>query len=442
ELVAMGAAITDTTERRRAEAARERLQLATAAFAAAATVRDVAHATVAEARQAFESESAALLVLEGERLELRAFAALSEEYQKRMAMVPLHEQRPITVAARTGQAVIVRNAAEMAERFPVLAGAVPAVAVVPMIASGTTVGVLMIDFERPRELDAGERDLLDALAGQSAVALARAQLYEREHTVAQTLQASLLPRVLPQIPGLDIAARLEAGAPGLDVGGDFYDAFALGEDAWGVAIGDVCGKGVEAAALTALARHTVRAAARTEASPAAVLEALNRAALAESKPGQFLTAVYARLVARPEGGFAVALACGGHPPPVVLDAALSRRDLACSGTLLGAVADPEIVDSRFALDPGDTMLLYTDGLTEAGAPEGTLDTDDVADLLAAARGATAAQTAEGCLDRALATAGGVARDDVAVLVAQVAPREPALSTAGRNRARESSTAGQ
>jgi serine phosphatase RsbU (regulator of sigma subunit) len=127
---------------------------------------------------------------------------------------------------------------------------------------------------------------------------------------------------------------------------------------------------------------------------------------------------------------------------VVLDAALARRELTCSGTLLGAVADPEVVDARFVLDAGDTMLLYTDGLTEAGAPGATLETHEVADLLAAARGATAAQTAEGCLDRALAGTGGVSRDDVAVLVLQVAPREPALSTAGRKRAGESSTAGQ
>ena len=103
--------------------------------------------------------------------------------------------------------------------------------------------------------------LLSALAAQTAIALARAELYEREHTVSQTLQASLLPRALPTVPGLDLAGRLEAGAKGVEVGGDFYDAFAIGDGAWGVAIGDVCGKGVDAAALTALARHTVRAAA-------------------------------------------------------------------------------------------------------------------------------------------------------------------------------------
>ncbi len=164
------------------------------------------------------------------------------------------------------------------------------------MAYGQTLGVLSVAFVRPVGFDADERSLLHALAAQAAIALARAQLYEREHMVSQTLQASLLPRALPGVPGLDLAGRLEAGARGVEVGGDFYDAFALGEGAWGLAIGDVCGKGVDAAALTALARHTMRAAAQTTESPAGVLAALNGAVLAESRPGQFLTAIFARLV--------------------------------------------------------------------------------------------------------------------------------------------------
>jgi PAS domain S-box-containing protein len=449
ELIAVGVAASDITDRRSAEAARERLQAAIEALGAAVDLQDVAAAVVAEAGRALEASQALLRLLEpgSDALEMAAAAGLGDAMLARWARVPLSADTPASVAARTRRPIFLRDDAALSERWPEVAARslvddASAFAMLPLIVSGRVLGVLSIGFPRAMAFDAAERDLLEALAAQSAQAVARARLYEREHAVAQTLQASLLPRVLPHIPGLDVAARLEAGAPGLEVGGDFYDAFALGEDAWGVAIGDVCGKGVDAAALTALARHTVRAAARTEASPAAVLEALNRAALAESEPGQFLTAIYARLVARPRGGFDVALACGGHPPPVVLDAALARRELTCSGTLLGAVADPEVVDARCVLDAGDTMLLYTDGLTEAGAPAATLEPDEVADLLAAAHGATAAQTAEGCLDRALAGSGGVSRDDVAVLVLQVAPRGPALSTAGRNRARESSTAGQ
>ncbi len=289
----------------------------------------------------------------------------------------------------------------------------------PLVAYGRTLGVLSFGFTRTVAFDRGERGLLHALAAQAAIALARAQLYEREHAVSQTLQASLLPRALPDVPGLDLAGRLEAGAHGVEVGGDFYDAFALDDGAWGIAIGDVCGKGVDAAALTALARHTIRAAAHAYRSPEQVLEALNRAVLDESRPGQFLTAVFARLEPLSRGGFRLALACGGHPPPVVIDADGLARELACAGTLLGVIEDPRIAGDAIDLEPGDTLALYTDGLTEAGAPEVTLTTSEVAALLAEVRGETAAQTAEGCLSSAIAAGAGETRDDIAVLVVQV-----------------------
>src|SRR3954467_1399144 len=258
--------------------------------------------------------------------------------------------------------------------------------------------------------------------------------------VAQTLQASLLPRALPEIPGLELAARLEAGASGIEGGGDFYDAFAIPDGAGGLAIGDVCGKGVDAAALTALARHTIRAAAHERQTPSAVLDVLNRAVLADNRPGQFLTAIFARLEALPAGRFRLVFACGGHPPPVVLDAGLESRPRRCVGTLLGVVEDPELAEATVELDVGDTLLLYTDGLTEAGAPARLLTTDDVARLLASVRGATASQTAQACLREALAASGGAIRDDIAVLVAQAGLG--VVSTAGRTAAGESSTRGQ
>jgi serine phosphatase RsbU (regulator of sigma subunit) len=226
----------------------------------------------------------------------------------------------------------------------------------------------------------------------------------------------------------------------VDVGGDFYDAFPLADGVWGLAIGDVCGKGVDAAALTALSRHTLRAAALEHPSPSAVLEVLNRAVLADGRPGQFLTAIFARLETQPSGRFRLVFACGGHPPPVVLDAGREPRPLRCVGTLLGVVEDPELVDATIELDLGDTLLLYTDGLTEAGAPSRLLGTEDVARLLASVRGETASQTAEGCLREALAASGGAIRDDIAVLVAQVGVA--VASTAGRTAAAESSTRGQ
>ncbi len=450
-LLAIGAALTDITARRRAEAARERLQAATAALAAASSVEGVARATLEEARRSVETMSASLFVLDRRDEQLRLVRGLAGERRERWTTISMQHDLPLTEAVRTRAPVFIDDAATLTARWPELAHAYPdeahAFAALPLVGSGRVLGVLGLTFARSLAARPDERDLFLALAAQSAVALARAQLYEREHSVAQTLQASLLPRALPAIDGLDIAARLEAGAAGVEVGGDFYDAFAIADGVWGIAIGDVCGKGVDAAALTALARHTVRAAAHERTTPTAVLEALNRAVLAEGRPGQFLTAIFARVTALPDGRFGLVVACGGHPPPVLLDADREPRPLAVRGTLLGVIEDPELADAHAEIGPGDTLLLYTDGLTEAGAPSRTLTTEEVARLLAGVRGETASQTAEGCLALALEAGGGVTRDDIAVLVAQVglatgANRQQVASTAGRSAAGESSTRGQ
>ncbi len=416
DFLAVGAAVIDVTDRQRAEAARERLQAATASLAAAVNVADAARATVIEAGRALETTSATLLLIDSGSLILAEERGLGLETRASWSALSLQAPVPAAECIRVGHAIYARD--ESGRRWPAAEGS-RAFAALPLIVSGRPLGALALSFSQPLAFDAGERDLLEALATQSAVAVARAQLYEREHAVAQTLQASLLPRALPVIPGLDLAARLHGGTPGLDVGGDFYDAFALSDGRWGLAIGDVCGKGVDAAALTALARHTMRAAAHEGHPPGAVLRALNRAVLAETRPGEFLTAIFARLQARPGGGFELALACGGHPAPVLLDRAGAIKPLDCSGTLIGVVDDPDVTDVTADLDPGDVVLLYTDGLTEAGAPKHTLTTSDVAELLDESRGRTAAETAERCLARAIETAGGELRDDVAVVVGQV-----------------------
>ena len=180
----------------------------------------------------------------------------------------------------------------------------------------------------------------------------------------------------------------------------------------------------------------MRAAAVEGAAPSHVLRALNRAVLAEGRPGQFLTAIYARLRAHELGGFELTVACGGHPPPVLLAADGTVKPLECTGTLLGVLEDPLVHDVEAVLAPGDTLLLYTDGLTEAGAPARTLTTEDVGELLRLAHASRARETVANCLSAAALAGGGEVRDDIAVLVAQ------ARSTVGRTVANESSTPGQ
>ena len=183
----------------------------------------------------------------------------------------------------------------------------------------------------------------------------------------------------------------------------------------------MCGKGVDAAALTALARHTMRAAAHEGHPPGAVLRALNRAVLAETRPGEFLTAIFARVQRAPRRRLRAR--AGVRRPPAAGPARPRRarsKPLDCTGTLLGRRSTTRRRRRRGrASSPATSLLLYTDGLTEAGAPQRTLTTADVAELLAATRARTAAETAERCLARAIETGGGELRDDVAVLVGQV-----------------------
>jgi serine phosphatase RsbU (regulator of sigma subunit) len=242
----------------------------------------------------------------------------------------------------------------------------------------------------------------------------RERLYaERDH-VARTLQRSLLPRELPEIPGVEVAARYLAAGDGNEVGGDFYDCFATGAGDWALVIGDVCGKGAEAAALTALARYTVRAAALQTRSPSAVLGQLNAALLRDGLDFRFCTVLYVSLTPHADR-ISACLSAGGHPLPLVLRAGGAVETVGSPGSLLGIVDPPELAEDRLELAPGDSLVLFTDGVTEADRASGP---ERVSAFLAGCAGAGAADIAAAVEREALAAAGGAARDDVAVLVAR------------------------
>ncbi|MET0325785.1 MAG: PP2C family protein-serine/threonine phosphatase [Ilumatobacteraceae bacterium] len=205
------------------------------------------------------------------------------------------------------------------------------------------------------------------LRRQQAVLLgaehARQHLEQRD--IAETLQLSLLPERLTPPPGAALASRYwPAGSANL-IGGDFYDAFRIDEGRWGIVIGDVCGKGIEAASLTGLVRHTIRAASRTTPSPATVLHEVH-AAVAEHEPATFCTVcfiIYTPGGPDPAAGGTLAVALGGHPAPL-LGRAGSVSEIGRPGTILGMVP-PTLVDTSVVVEPGDTLVLYTDGLTDA-----------------------------------------------------------------------------
>jgi len=291
------------------------------------------------------------------------------------------------------------------------------VMLVPMVARGHTVGAISLarcDEERPYGPE--DLSLAEELSRRAATAADNARLYSDRSRVAQTLQESLLPARLPQVPGLEVAGRFRAAGDGSEVGGDFYDVFPCGGSCWAAVIGDVCGKGAVAATLTSLARHTVRAAARYETGPALLLGALNDAILAQKRDDlRFVTAMLVRLTPL-ERGVEATYARGGHVPPFVLRAGGEVEALVPDGPLLGIVEAAVLEERETVLEPGDALVLYTDGVTEAGAPENPIGEERLAELLSGCAGALADEIAEWVVDTAIGIQDGRPRDDIAVLV--------------------------
>jgi PAS domain S-box-containing protein len=260
-----------------------------------------------------------------------------------------------------------------------------------------------------------------ALLEREHDARVRAEHAERStRRVANALQRSLLPPHLPAIPGFQLGAAYRAGSEAAVVGGDFYDVFALGPGRWGIAIGDVRGKGPDAASLTALVRYAIRTAAVRETSPGSVLAVVNEAVLRDTPEEDFCTAIYASLVV---DGTAptLRLAVGGHPLPLLATGDDGDRHVATAGragTLLGAVADPVLHDQEISLQADDVLLFYTDGVVDTRTPGGRLGEDGLGALLTQCGGLDAAVVASN-IEAALAGTEDLSdppqRDDVALL---------------------------
>ena len=292
--------------------------------------------------------------------------------------------------------------------------------VVPMRVRDRVVGAItFVSAESGRIFDQGDLRLAEDLALRAATAVENARLYRARSTIAQTLQASLLPPMLPDVPGVEAAALYQAAGEDHEVGGDFYDLFATSDDHWFAVIGDVCGKGAEAAAVTALVRYTIRAAAARRHSPAAILRWVNDVMLAE-KSTRFCTVAIAHLD-RSQGEARLTISVGGHPPPIAVRADGRVEKLPAVGTLLGLVDDPVLNDVTTALAPGDTILLYTDGVTEAAAPHRVWTSQDMAEVAAGSAGTTAQSLVDHVAEAALSGLPAPPRDDVAMLALRLEP---------------------
>jgi sigma-B regulation protein RsbU (phosphoserine phosphatase) len=287
---------------------------------------------------------------------------------------------------------------------------------------GFNLGTLCVLDMAPRPVTSSQIEMLEKLSAlvmdelelrrsaQIAVAEAAGRLEEVE-ALAQALQASLLPPALPEIDFVDVAATYRP-ASRHQVGGDFYDVFPTGDKTWGFVIGDVRGKGPDAASRTSLARYSMRTAAVYENEPHAVLRAVNQALLSETRDEiepVFVTATFAQ--AAPSGEqVEIRFASGGHPLPTLLRHTGEVEVVGTPGSLLGVVEEPDLVDSVVHLDPGDVLVLVTDGVHDSGGPA-RLEQAGLERILRACRGCEA----EEVVSRITAAALERQRDDIAVL---------------------------
>jgi serine phosphatase RsbU (regulator of sigma subunit) len=264
-------------------------------------------------------------------------------------------------------------------------------------------------------------DMAEDLARRGALALDNAKLFESSRDMAITLQKSLMPAALPDIPGLDIAACYHAGGEGTEVGGDFYDVFPTGDEGWAAVIGDVCGKGAEAAALSALARHSIRAANLILRKPRRILAFLNQLVIQGEYSERFITVAYCRM-RRVADGLQVALGRAGHPPPMLLRLDGSVSPQGRPGTLIGVTPDPNLTDRVIRMLPGESLVLYTDGVTEAKGLEERFGQSRLEKELSQCAGMGANQIAKHLESAVLSFQIEQSHDDMAILVIRVEPR--------------------
>ena len=241
---------------------------------------------------------------------------------------------------------------------------------------------------------------------------------ERARTLARTLQQSLIPPEPPDIPGLDVGAAYHPVGRGVDVGGDFYDVFEIGGGDWGVIMGDVSGKGVEAAGVTAAARYTARGAAVRSTKPSDVLDSVNQALLRD-RSDRYCTMCYATVHPQGSAGVAMTLSSGGHPLPLRVPRKGAIAQLGRSGAVLGAFDELTLFDDSVTLQPGDMVVLYTDGMTDGRRGDDFFGQDRLLQALLDLRGESASVVASGLVERVVTHQDGWPRDDVAVVALRV-----------------------
>jgi PAS domain S-box-containing protein len=441
ELMAMVGFSTDVTERRRSESERQRNEEELKYLARASAILDSSLDLPVTLQQL--AELAVPFIGDGCMVDVRRQDGTIERFAAAAVNDPLREgfmrlqehpidpegNHPIARAMRSGEPQLPDQIAsedrggwassaehlEDLRRFP---GRLCMVA--PIKAGERLLGTLSIAMASERA-GFGPRDvaLVKELARRAATVLENARLYAERAYIAETLQQSLLPASLPDVEGFDLAAIYRPAAVGTEVGGDFYDVFETGSGGWGITIADVCGKGVEAAAVTSLARHTLRAAALHHDTAARMLETVNDALLRNFEGGEFCTMAVG-VVETETHRARIQLALAGHPAPLILRANGTVEAVGESGSLLGVVPSPELHQVEVVIEPGDTLVLYTDGAIETRTRKGRLGQEGLGSILARCAGLSAMEVVANIQHGLDARRKGEVLDDLALLAMRFA----------------------
>jgi PAS domain S-box-containing protein len=434
EVTGVGAVVVEITDRKRAERRANFLSEATSALNASLdheiTLANIARLTVPDV-----ADWCVVDVFNSDTRTLSRLAIAHSDPSKERLLWELDRRYPTDVEHDAGAAAAVRtrepqlyervdesllrSTAHDEEHLRILLElGLASVMAVPLVARGEPVGVVTFaTAESGRVFGEDDVELVMELAARAGRAVENARLYRERSHIARTLQASLLPPRLPNMPGIELAARYRAAGEANDVGGDFYDVFPTGEHTWGVVVGDVLGKGAGAAAMIGLARHTLRAVAIREPDPVNILSTLNEALYRESAQESFCTAAYLAFDVT-DDRVEVEVTCAGHPLPLVLRADGELESVGRAGTLLGAVPRLSLAPRRITLAAGDALVVFTDGIVEAKSHEGVLGEDGLRRLLATLLRVDAREMADRVARHAIEFQAGAPRDDLAVLVAR------------------------
>ena len=344
----------------------------------------------------------------------------AEERVRPAARVPDDERRRVQAAMEAGIEQAMLTAADAIAFGAGGAGAgVPAagtpVVTVPLQAHGSELGLLVVAGRPGRPPD---HEAVTVLARRAAVALSAARVYEERSALASTLRAALLPATLPVVPGVAIGSAYRPAQEATEIGGDFYEVRADG-DGWSFSVGDVCGKGVDAAVLTGQVRQSLRTVSLVDAAPEDRLHRLNEALLATDGTS-FVTLVHGTIRST-AAGLELHLAGGGHPAPLVRRSDGRVEELPVAGPIIGMLDVVRFEPVTMVLRPGETLACFTDGLPDAPGDSGLLGVDRLAAVLADCEGMVAQAIAERLLQAALEHLDGRPHDDIALLVLQADP---------------------